>query len=149
MNERKESHPERKQGEHGQVLAWVVVLLPLLLVLLGLVFDGGLLWTRFRRARWAADGAAVAAASEMDPLVFQREGRVELTEEAISTATYYADRNYPGLHVVNVYVQDDVVYVRARARAETVFLRLVGVDGLDIHVLGRERPAWGASREEQ
>ena len=40
--------------QSGQVLAWTVILLPLLLALVGLVFDGGLLWVQFRRARWAA-----------------------------------------------------------------------------------------------
>src|SRR3972149_4045398 len=44
-------HPSH---ESGQVLVWTIVMLPLLLALVGLVFDGGMLFVQHRRARWAA-----------------------------------------------------------------------------------------------
>ena len=46
------------QEEQGQAAVWLVILLPVLLALVGLVFDGGMLYAQYRRGRWAADGAA-------------------------------------------------------------------------------------------
>ena len=60
--------------QRGQVLVWIVFMLPVLLALIGLVFDGGMMWNQFRRARWVADGAAVAAASEIDPITYRDRG---------------------------------------------------------------------------
>jgi len=140
---------EQRTGERGQVLAWVAILLPLLLALLGLVFDGGLMWVQYRRARWAADGAAVAAASEIDPVRFLEEGQVVLGDNAVPTAIHYAQTNNPHLHITDVYVLDNVVYVRGWVQTETVFLSMFGVGGLRLNILGRERPAWGVSRTGQ
>src|SRR3989304_3137919 len=64
-------HPSH---ESGQVLVWTIVMLPLLLALVGLVFDGGMLFVQHRRARWAADGAAVVAASEIGRRTVRRHG---------------------------------------------------------------------------
>jgi Flp pilus assembly protein TadG len=138
----------RDTREAGQVVAWIVIALPLLLVLVGLVFDGGLLWAQFRRARWAADGAAVSAASEIAGGEFQERGRVELGDAAVSAANYYAQQNYPGLHVTAAYVQDGIVYVQARVEVQPVFLSMVGVDTVRFNVLGRARPYWGTEEQE-
>lgn len=141
------SRNSRHSSERGQVLVWVVILLPLLLALVGLVFDGGLMWTQFRRARWAADGAAVAAASDIDLGLFRDVGQVQLTEDALYTALYYAQQNHPGLHISTIYVQDNVVHVQGWVQADTVFLSLFGVNGLRLNVHGQERPSWGISQE--
>ncbi|MEE8392578.1 MAG: pilus assembly protein TadG-related protein [Anaerolineae bacterium] len=140
---------ERKQfqNQRGQVLVWVVILLPLLIALTGLVFDGGLLWAQYRRARWAADGAAVAAASDIDRALYRDLGQVKLTEQALYTAMYYASENDPDLRISTIYVLDNVIYVQGRVDVEPIFLGLFGVDGLTLDVRGRERPAWGITQE--
>jgi hypothetical protein len=125
----------------------MVLLLPLLMALVGLVFDGGLMWAQFRRARWAADGAAVAAASDMDQALFRDEGRVVLTENAIYTAIYYTHQNHPDVHITSVYVQDNVIHAQGWVWVEPVFLRLIGVEGMQLNVHGQERPAWGINQE--
>jgi len=135
------------RGEQGQVLVWTVVLLPLLIVLTGLVFDGGLMWAQFRRARWAADGAAVAAASDLDRDLFAQTGRVMLTENALWTALHYARQNDPDLWITSIYVVDNVVHTEGYVHVDTIFLGMFGVDGFRLNVSGRERPAWGISRE--
>lgn len=135
----------KEKKEQGQVLAWVVVLLPLLLALVGLVFDGGLLWVQFRKAQWAVDSAAVAAASDIDRQLFGEHGQVVLTENAMNTAVYYAAQNYAGLHVDSVYVLHNTIYVRGWFQTRPAFLGLFGVSGFRVHVLGKERPAWGIS----
>jgi len=117
--------------------------------MVGLVFDGGMMWNQVRRAQWAVDGAAVAAASEIDPYVYRDTGRVTLTHDAYSTAVYYARLNDANLHVTSVYIQEQVVYVRAWVKIDTYFLGIFGVNGLRVNVRGRERPAWGISEREQ
>jgi hypothetical protein len=142
------SNPKsRTRRQRGQVIVWMVFLLPLLLALTGLVFDGGLMWAQYRRARWAADGAAVAAASDIDRITFRDTGRVELTEDALWTALYYAQQNHPGLYLREIYVTDNVIHVEGSVEAETVFLRMFGVGNLQLNVHGQERPAWGISQE--
>lgn len=138
-----------KSDQNGQVLVWVAIMLPLLIALVGLVFDGGLMWAKYRRARWAADGAAVAAASEIDVQVFVQEGRVVLTEHAMNTATWFARQNDPGLHLSNVYVQGNVIHVQGSIEVEPVFLSLFGIGNMQLRVQGRERPAWGISQQGQ
>jgi len=90
----------RRKHSRGQALLWVVVLLPVFLALTGLVFDGGLLWQQYLRARWAASAAAVAAASEIDPGVFAQSGRLVLRPGALNVAANYAARNDPELHAI-------------------------------------------------
>lgn len=138
----------RTRAQQGQVLIWVAILLPVFLVLTGLVFDGGLLWYQYLRARWAASAAAVAAASEIDAAVFAESGQVVLGGDAVAVAAQYATRNAPELHLTRVYVVDyTYVGVDGWVWAEPVFLSIFGVDGFQIAVQAMERPAWGASGE--
>ncbi len=140
-----------QNGERGQVLVWAVILLPLLLALVGLVFDGGMLWVQYRKARWAINGAAVSAATLVDVPHYIETGQVVLGENALDIADYYARRNYPALHVRDVYVDnvDNVVYVEGWFRTRTTFLSMFGVSGFRVNVRGKERPAWGISEEGQ
>jgi len=136
--------------ESGQVLVWTLVLLPLLLVLVGLVFDGGVLWSQYRRGRWAADGAAVAAASEIDPALYASTGQTKLDpNRAVATARRYALDNNPALSLTSVTVSGNRVQVAGTLTVRPVFLGLFGVGPLELAVRGEERPAWGISREGQ
>lgn len=136
--------------ESGQVLVWTLVLLPLLLALVGLVFDGGLLWSQYRRGRWAADGAAVAAASEIDPALYARTGQTKLDpNRAVATARKYALDNNPALTLSSVTINGGQVQVAGTLRVRPAFLGLFGVGPLELAVRGEERPAWGISREGQ
>src|SRR5512143_3536145 len=128
--------------ERGQVLAWTALLLPVLLVLVGLVFDGGLMWAQYRRARWAADGAAVAAASEINPVLYAQSGQVKLDPaKAIGTVVYYGQGNNPNLHLGAIYLQNNTVRVQGWVEFKPVFLGLFGVGSLRLNVTGSERPA--------
>jgi len=139
-----------KQRLRGQVLLWTVILLPVFLVLTGLVFDGGLLWQQYTRARWAASAAAVAAASEIDPAVFANSGQLVLRPGALNVASTYATRNDPDLRITSVYIVDSrYVGVQGWTQAETVFLGLFGIQGFRLNVRAVERPAWGISAEGQ
>ncbi len=138
----------RSPSESGQVIIWAIILLPLLLALVGLVFDGGLLFVQHRRARWAADGAAVAAASEIDAALFADTGQVKISAgQAAATAQRFAQLNSPNLRISRVYVQSNTVVVQGTVSVRPVFLGLFGVGELRLGVTGKERPAWGIARE--
>ncbi len=140
----------RRQHRRGQVLLWTVIMLPVLLALIGLVFDGGLLWQQYQRARLASSAAAVAAASEIDPGVLARTGQVVLRPSALEVASAYARRNDPVLHITQVYlVNNTYIGVRGWTQAETVFLSIFGVEGFRLNVSAVERPAWGAASEQE
>jgi uncharacterized membrane protein len=137
-----------RSNESGQVIVWTIILLPLLLALVGLVFDSGLLFVQHRRARWAADGAAVAAASEIDVTLFANTGQVKINAgQAAATAQHFAQLNNPNLRISRVYVQANTVVVQGTVSVRPVFLGLFGVGELRLDVTGKERPAWGIARE--
>lgn len=142
-----------RRRERGQALIWVAMLLPVFLALVGLVFDGGLLWQQYLRARWAVSAGGVAAASEIDPETLAQTGQVMLKREALNTASRYAHRNDPDLRITSVdivtYGGQPYIVTRGWTYADTVFLKLFGVSGFRIDVEAVERPAWGVSREGQ
>jgi Flp pilus assembly protein TadG len=141
---------ETQTHEAGQVAVWLVILLPVLLALVGLVFDGGLLYAQYRRGRWAADGAAVAAANSIDPARYADTGQVELDSGlAYSTARKYALDNDPGLSLRSVTIADNVVQVRGTLTIRPSFLSLFGVGPVTLDISGQERPAWGITRTGQ
>lgn len=136
----------------GQALVWTAVLLPVLLALVGLVFDGGLLWAQYRRARWAADGAAVAAASEIDPTLYAESGQVRLDPaKALGTAVWYAQSNNPNLHIGSIHLHpaDNMIRVQGWVEVKPVFLSLFGIGSLRLNVTGQERSAWGIEQRGQ
>ena len=143
MSKRYSRRWARLPDERGQVLVWTLVLLPLLLVVVGLVLDGGLLFVQFRRARWAADGAAVAAASSIDPALYARTGRVTLDNVAIAAAMHYAQLNDADLHLTSVYVQANTIRVQGMVALHPTFLSLFGIGSVPVHVTGEETPNWG------
>jgi Flp pilus assembly protein TadG len=138
-----------RKKEIGQVLAWFAVLFPLLIALVGLVHDGLYLWAQFRRARWAADGAAIAASMELNPGTYLSGGQVKLTPQAVMVAMHYAQVNDPQFHVTSVYVHQNRVFVEGYVEVRPIFLSLIGVPTLKLHIRGYERPAWGTTRERQ
>ena len=135
--------------EQGQALAWVAILLPLFLALIGLVFDGGLLWQQYLRARWAVSAAGVAAASEIDPQILAHSGRLLLQPSALETASRYAQHNDPALRLSSVQIvsqgEEQYIITRGWTYAETVFLKMFGVQGFRVTVQAMERPAWGVT----
>ena len=141
---RRQRQPSR---EAGQVLVWTAILLPLLIALVGLVFDGGLMFVEHRRARWSMDGEAVAAASEIDAAHFAEFGQVRLTAGSMDAARRFAQLNNPHLRIRHVYVQGNTIFVQGTVSIRPVFLSLIGVGEVQLAVTGRERPAWGAARQ--
>jgi Flp pilus assembly protein TadG len=138
------------QDEQGQAAVWLVILLPVLLALVGLVFDGGMLYAQYRRGRWAADGAAVAAANAIDPMHYAESGQVKLDAGLVyGTARKYAQDNDPALNLNGVSIVGNAVQVRGTLTIRPSFLSLFGVGPVTLHISGQERPAWGISQQGQ
>jgi Flp pilus assembly protein TadG len=139
-----------RHNESGQVAVWLVILLPVLLALVGLVFDGGMLYAQYRRGRWAADGAAVAAANAIDPALYANAGQVKLDAGRVfGTAQKYAQDNDPALSLSGIAIVNNTVQVRGTLTLQPAFLSLFGLGPVTLRIAGQERPAWGITRAGQ
>lgn len=114
------------KGERAQVLAWFAVFLPALLVVLGLVIDGGLAFSARRDLQDVADAAAHAGAMQIDTTTYAATGQLQLSPDRARTAA----EEYLGAHqgiISTVAVGPTWVQVTARESWPTVFLKLFGV----------------------
>lgn len=138
----------RGPDEQGQVLVWVLVLLPLLLLLAALLIEGGLMYRTYRLAQMAADAAAHAAAQELDAALYLRTGRVALTADAATVAQNIAATNTRGQVTCGV-PQVWANRVELICQADLPPVVLIGGPTVHISVRGRARPAWGTMGENE
>jgi hypothetical protein len=122
--------PAEREGQAGQTLALVAVLLVGLIAMLGLVLDGGNLYLHRRRMQNAADAGALAGAREM---------ALDHGETAAHAAAqdYAVTRNKAETATVEVKydVGNPVVSVVAQADVHMTFARLLGIDQLEVGAL--------------
>jgi len=136
----------RLPDEQGQVLIWLLVLLPVLLLMVALLVDGGLMYRAYRLAQMAADAAAHAAAQELDVALYVRTGRVALTPAAAQVAQNIAATNLRGSLTCGApQVWANQVELICQTDLQPLLLR--GVPPVHVAVRGRARPAWGVSQE--
>lgn len=135
----------------GQFLIQAVVLLPMLMILVGLVLDGGWMYWQYRRAEIAVQAAAQAASHAIDVEYFRETNQVRLdSNEAWSAASGLVNINERGqMQVAGIYVASRQVIVDANAQVQTVFFRLAGISSLSMRVQGRAYPAFGINTEGQ
>lgn len=141
-----------RKNERGQALFQAALFLPLLLIVLGLVVDGGLLLTSYRRAQIAADTAAHAASHQISIEVFVEANQVVLAAPAFDKAFEYAALNSYGhltLNTVSILNQGRLVRVTGHASLPTVFMRLAGISHITVPVVGEAYPAYGIEHEWQ
>jgi uncharacterized membrane protein len=132
-----------RQGERGQVIVLVAVMLVGLVALVGLVSDGGLVFAQRRDLQNIADGAALAGAMQLDESVYRASGEVVLDESAAEqAATEYLAAEGSGL-TYSVVARPEGVEVAVSRRASTGFLRVLGIDGVDIDARARAEPRHG------
>lgn len=117
------------RDESGQAFAWVAVFLPALLVVLGLVVDGGRAFVSRRDLQNLADGAAAAAAMQIDTTTYATSNVVQLDPSRAQAAA----EEYLGAHPAvsaTVTVEATSVEVTVRERWPTVFLKLFGIQSV-------------------
>lgn len=141
-----------RKDDRGQALFQTALFLPLLLVILGVLVDGGLLLTSYRRAQIAADTAAHAASHQISIEVFVESNQVVLGAPAFDKAFQYGTTNSYGhlaLNTVSILNEGRLVRVTGQASLPTVFMRLVGISSITVPVVGEAYPAYGIEDEWQ
>lgn len=135
----------------GQFLVQFVILFPLMLLLIGLVLDGGWMYWQYRRAAVMVNAAAQAASHAIDINHFRATDQVRLDRaEAVAVAYDFINLNRRGnITVTGMRLGRDEIAVNATARIPTIFFRLAGIPFFDVRVNGTAYPAFGINFEGQ
>jgi len=143
--------PRIIKDEAGQYLVQAVILLPMMMILVGLVLDGGWMYWQYRRAEIAVNAAAQAASHAIDVEHFRETNQVRLDAgEAWSAASGFVNINQRGqMQVTGIFIGNNQVIVNANAQVQTIFFRLAGISSLSMRVEGRAYPAFGINVEGQ
>jgi len=133
----------------GQFLVQFVVIFPLLLLMIGVVLDGGLMYWQYRRAHIAVNAAAQTASHCVDIEHFRDTNEVILDQaQAARIAREYLDLNGGGrVQLVSIEATPYFIRVSGRATISTIFLRLAGINGFSVQVHGLAYPAFGIRTE--
>ncbi|HWL66430.1 MAG TPA: pilus assembly protein TadG-related protein [Actinomycetota bacterium] len=135
------------RGESGQVAVLVLGFAIVVMAVVGLAVDGTKAFLYRRTLQSAADGAAVAGASELDlDSYYSSGGRVVAI--APGAARLQALRLLDSRAIrttVAVDATEDAVSVVIRGRVETTFLNLVGVSAIPVAVEAVAEPFAGES----
>ncbi len=135
----------------GQFLVQFVILFPLMLLLIGLVLDGGWMYWQYRRADTMVNAAAQAASHAIDINHFRATNQVRLDRgEAAGVASDFINLNRRGhITLTSIRLGRDQIAVNATARIPTIFLRMAGIPFFDVRVNGTAYPAFGINFEGQ
>ena len=132
----------RLHGDEGQVLVMVALMMVGVVSVVGLVSDGGLVFAQRRDLQNVADAAAAAGAMQIDEAVYRSTGEVVLDEQlARDAAVLYLDAEDGLDYVVNVL--PDRVEVAVSRQATTGFLRVIGIDGIEVSASASAEPRYG------
>ncbi len=131
-------------GEGGQVIVLVAVLMVGLVAVVGLVTDGGMVFTQRRDLQNVADAAALAGAMQIDENAYRASGGtvVVLNEQAARAAAVEYLRG-EGALAYQVSVTPERVDVSVSRQATTGFLRLLGIGGFQISAGATAEPRHG------
>ncbi|HUD17814.1 MAG TPA: pilus assembly protein TadG-related protein [Acidimicrobiales bacterium] len=119
-----------RSDERGQVTAFIVVLVGALMLVAGLVIDGGLGLAAEVRATDEAQSAARAGAQAIDLAAYRQSGSVTLDPTAATQAAdnYLATTGDSG----QVVVAGDVITVTVQVVQPTQILGIVGLHTLTV-----------------
>ncbi|MQB00427.1 MAG: hypothetical protein GEU78_09075 [Actinobacteria bacterium] len=132
--------------QSGQVTVLIVGMGLVLLSVAGLAIDGTRAFLERRALQNLADGAALAAADQLDRRAFYVGGGEEVRLQAGSArlvAIDWLERSSRPVRA-EVTIDDPTVQVSVRSEVRTQFLRLIGVDVLGVEVMSHARPDAGS-----
>ncbi len=131
----------RRRGEQGQLTLFVSLVMVALLVLAGLVVDGGFVLAARRRAIDEANGAARAGAQALASSDYRTTGEVVLDPGAATAAA----QGYLGAtgHSGTVEVEGGQVVVTLSFDQPTSLLAIIGIDSVTVNGRGRARAVRG------
>ncbi len=144
----------RTQGERGSITLPILVLTPALLVVAGLVVDGGYALSARQRAFNEAEQAARAGAGAVSPASL-RGGSVSLVTDCSSPlpcaqqrATAYVTATGDTLTGDGVVVTPTTVTVTVQAKRRSVILSIIGISELTVSGTGTAEVQRGITAEE-
>jgi len=130
--------------ERGQIIVLVAILMVGLVAVVGLVTDGGLVFSQRRDLQNAADAAALAGAMQIDENAYRASGAVVLDERAAhEAAVEYLEAE--GDMSYSVVVRPARVEVSVSRQASTGFLKVIGIDGFEISANASAEPRHGVA----
>ena len=136
-------------ADAGQALVHFVILLPVLLILVGMIVDGGFMFWQYRRVEVTLCAAAQAASHTVDVTHFRATQRIRLDRAAaFDVANDYVRRNAQGTMAITAMdILPNYVSLRARAQVGTIFLRAAGIKSFDMGAECHAYPAYGINWE--
>ncbi|GLY17707.1 pilus assembly protein TadG-related protein [Kineosporia rhizophila] len=134
--------------DSGQATVFVVAFAVVLLVLAGLVVDGGLAINARQRVTDDVEQAARAGAREIQVDTLRESGTVLIDPEAARAAAgeFLAARDYPASGVT-ISADTEQVAVRATIEQKTALLSLIFFNSFTVTAQGQARPAVGITGE--
>lgn len=120
----------RTRSERGSISPFIIILLPALVGLAGLAFDGGNLFTARREARNVAAAAARAGANDLlESSIYAGDPQLAPTASATAIAFAYAQ----GANTASAsQVATDLLEVRVTRTVDMEFMDLFGIDALTV-----------------
>jgi len=136
--------------EAGSVSVLVAVLGFALLLMLGLVVDGGRQLIAYRRAANDAEQAARAGAGAVNPAGLRTGSYILDPAAATAAARRYLSASQPGGQITasSITVTGNTVAVIVTLRRTTTFLAAVGIAGVNATGRGRAQLVHGVAAED-
>lgn len=141
------------RSQDGSATIFLLAMIPVLVILLGLVYDGGEAYTAHTRALNLAEQAARTGAQEVDLATVRAGGPYRLNRpRAISAATSYLAGS--GLHggqvriVADPQTGTDAVQVSVPWSVTTTFLGIIGKSAIGGTATASARDAAGVTSED-
>ena len=133
--------PVTVPGDSGQITVFVVVMAAALILVAGLVLDGGLTLAARERALGEAQEAARAGAQAINLATYRRNGTLVLNSgQAVADAQrYLAATGYQG----SVQVTGNVVTVDVTATQRMQILDAAGLGAITVHASASATPERG------
>lgn len=139
-------HPRTRLDERGAVTAFTVVFASAIMLLAGLVFDGGAALNAKRAAMNNAEGAARAGAQALDVGAYRADGIVRLNPTTARRAAldYIAATGDTG----TVSIDGDNISVTVDHSEPTKVLSIVGMNSIRTSATGSAVAARGVAERE-
>lgn len=134
----------------GQIAVAFALLSVVLMLLVGLVADVGLMLIYYRIGQTTVDGAAYAAATQLDELAFADSNDVVLhAGDACDQANLYTTQNGRGRVSISCSVTGNRVTITGQVSAPTLFMALAGIRSVSFNLQATAELKYGITEENQ
>lgn len=135
---------------HGQIAVAFALLSVVLMLLVGLVADVGLMLIYYRIGQTTVDGAAYAAATQLDELAFVDSNEVLVhADDACTLANDYAAQNGRGRVSIGCSVAANRVTISGQVSAPMLFMALAGIRSVSFDLQATAELKYGITEENQ